>query len=317
MKKRRSILMIMNPASNCWRGARKADEVAAYLRAMGVEVTVEQTAGPGDAGTLTQHACGSDDQSLPPDCIVSCGGDGTIQEVAGTLARIAREADAPVPPLGIVPAGRCNDFSRALGLPTDSRVLAETIGGGESYPIDLGKVNGRYFCTVATAGIDAEVSRFVDTMRLPIKGTVAYVYGAVRVLMRYRAPSFRIAGDFGLIEGRFFLASSANTSSYGGAIPIAPEAVPTDGLLDLCIIDEVSRLRALTFVPRAMRGRHAGEPEVRFVRTKALTLESEEPMELWADGERIGETPAHIEIAPGAVSVVLPADPRTTCGTGL
>ena len=109
-----------------------------------------------------------------------------------------------------------------------------------------------------------------------------------------------------MIDKLVFLASSANTSSYGGAIRIAPGASPTDGMLDLCIIDAVSRLRSLTLLPAVLLGRHACCPEVQFIQTKRLTIEADQPLELWADGERIARTPVTIEVVPGAVRVVLP-----------
>jgi diacylglycerol kinase (ATP) len=160
---------------------------------------------------------------------------------------------------------------------------------------------------VATLGIDAEVSSFVDRMLMPLRGTPAYIYGALRMLARYRAPLVRIEGDFGVIEKRIFLASSANTSSYGGAIPIAPDATPTDGLLDLCVINEVGLLRALAMIPIVMAGRHARQPEVSFVRTRQATIETDAPAEIWADGERIARTPAVIEVVPDALEVIVPA----------
>jgi diacylglycerol kinase (ATP) len=208
--------------------------------------------------------------------------------------------------MGLAPAGRCNDFARALGVPNDPKAIAEVLMRGTPCPIDLGRVNGRCFCTVATLGVDAEVSSYVDTMRMPLRGTLAYLYGALRVLARYRPHRVRIDGDFGVIDQPIFLASTANTSLYGGAIRIAPEACPTDGVLDLCIIEGVSRLRSWTMLPSVLRGQHQSCPEVRFVRTRRLAINASEPLELWADGERTARTPVEIQAAPGAVHILLP-----------
>ena len=179
--------------------------------------------------------------------------------------------------------------------------------------MDLGRVNGRHFCTVATAGIDAEISQFVDQMRMPLTGTLAYLYGALRVLARYRPRRLRIEGDFGIIDRPVFLASSANTSSYGGAVPIAPSASACDGQLDLCVIEFMSKLRALRMVPRVLRGAHVRHPGVQFVRTRRLTIQSADPLELWADGELVGSTPATIEVVPGAIHVVVPTGAVDLC----
>ena len=133
----------------------------------------------------------------------------------------------------------------------------------------------------------------------------------------------RITGDFGAIERPLFLASSANTSSYGGSIRIAPDAVPTDGQLDLCVIEAVSRLRALTLIPKILAGRHRTLPEVQFIRSRQVRIDADEPLELWADGERIACTPALVQAVPDAIRVMLrhgigrsPGDRRGHDGPG-
>lgn len=301
----RSTLIVVNPTSGRGRGLRTADAVARALRARGRSVRVEPTSRTGDAERIASEALR--DGEYRPGCVVACGGDGTVQEVANALASFVPPPGESRPVMGLAPAGRCNDFARALGVKRHPATIADILADGVARAIDLGRVNSRYFCTVATIGVDAEVSSFVDNMRLPLTGTIAYLYGALRVLRRYQPKVLRITGDFGVVEKPVFLASSANTSSYGGAIPIAPGALPADGLLELCVIDAVSGFRVLALVASVLRGRHEREPEVRFIRTKQLRIDADEPVELWADGERIGQTPALIEVAPGAVEVMLPA----------
>ncbi len=304
MAYQRKVLIIANPTSGRGRGRRTADGVGERLHAHGFEVAVRFTERRGDGERIAAAALG--DSVHRPDIMVACGGDGTIQEIANVLVTLRGNTGIARPALALAPAGRCNDFARVLGItPTVDSIVA-AITEGEPREIDLGCVNGRHFCTVATAGIDAEVTDFVDRMCMPLAGTPAYVYGALRVLLRYRPYHVRMEGDFGKIECPVFIASTANTSSYGGAIPIAPSADPTDGLLDVCVITYMSKLRALTMIPRVMRGRHLVHPQVHFVRTRRYTLSSEEPLELWADGERVAATPAIIEVVPAAISVYTP-----------
>ncbi len=328
------ILIIVNPVSGRRRAVRLAHAVAEYIRGSGICVEVRETTGKLSGQQIATDACNDDSQR--PACVVACGGDGTIQEVANALSDwkaatfgtgSASAAD-PCPTLGVAPGGRCNDFATVLGIPNDAGKIAETILRGVPVPIDLGRITSdeqrsitkspgrqitkslspsRYFCTVATLGVDAQVSGFVDRMRLPLKGTPAYVYGAIRVLSRYRPSHVRLEGDFGVIQRPVFLATSANTSTYGGAIPIAPEADPTDGLLDLCVIDSVSRIRAFSMIPIVMAGRHVNREGVHFIRTRRVSMATQQPAEIWADGECIGETPATIDIVPAAVRVMLPA----------
>ncbi|MCO6436832.1 MAG: diacylglycerol kinase family lipid kinase [Phycisphaerae bacterium] len=295
------LFIIANPASRRGRGKRIADEVARLLRKAKREVTLVFTSARGDAARLASEACGKNES---PAVVVACGGDGTIQEVAGALAgHRATFGDSPA--LGLAPAGRCNDFAGAMGVSADPRRIVESLLRGQSSPVDLGRLADRYFCTVATVGIDADISRFVNDMRMPLQGTPAYVYGAFRVLLRYRARRLRLEGDFGVIEQPVFVASTANTSTYGGAVRIAPAACPDDGLLDLCLIDGLSFFEALRLVPRVLSCRHEGHPRVRFLRTRTLEIQCDERVEIWADGEPVGFTPARLEVVPGALRVVV------------
>ena len=300
----RSILIIANPASNRGKGGRLATAVAEELTQHGLRVEVRYTTGSGDAASFTAEALA--DSAAGFTCIAACGGDGTVQEVASVLADARLKGRPDCPALGVIPAGRCNDFARALGINRDPVAIAEILGTGQPCPIDLGRANGHYFCTVATMGIDAEVSSYVDSMTLPLKGTAAYLYGAVRVLMSYRAQPVKLEGDFGVLEGPIYMASTANTACYGGAIQVAPGASPTDGLLDVCVVAPLSRLRALRLIPVLMKGRHAAEPEVQLLKTRRLRITTNTPSELWADGERLTTTPAELEVIPGAVEVLLP-----------
>jgi YegS/Rv2252/BmrU family lipid kinase len=296
------MLIIANPASGRGKGSRTAAAVAEHVRSRGVNIEVRHTTGAGDAECIAKEAMVT--ASRPLRCVVACGGDGTIQEIANVLAEARPSLGDACPALGLAPAGRCNDFARAFDIPTDPSVIAEVLLNGQALPTDLGRVNGRYFCTVATAGADADVSSFVDTMRMPLRGTLAYLYGAIRVLIRYRPYEMKITGDFGAIERPMLLASSANTSCYGGAIRIAPDADPTDGLLELCVVDRVGRLRAIALIPSLLAGRHGRCPAVHFLRTRRLTIESPQLLEIWADGERIAHTPATIEVVPAAIRVL-------------
>jgi len=300
---RRAFLIIANPTSGGGRAQRTAHDVAALLRARSVPVDIAFTARPGDARVFAADAI---EKRADLACIVACGGDGTVQEVAGSIASMGDMQGGWRPLLGLAPAGRCNDFATAFGIGTNPQDIFNVLVGGHASAVDLGRINDAYFCTVATVGIDAEVSAFVESMRMPLRGTAAYIYGAIRVLMRYKAPRLRLEGDFGVIERELLMASSANTSTYGGAIRIAPEAVPTDGQLDVCLVDPMSRLRALRLLPALMAGNHVGQPEIQFVRTRRIVVNSETPLEIWADGERVARTPATFEVAPAAIQVLCP-----------
>lgn len=304
MSKSRTIQIITNPTSGRGRGSRTAAAVASILRARSRSVDVFATKQTGDAHQVTLDVSAIGD---PPACVVACGGDGTIQEVAHALATRKTSLGDRCPALGLAPAGRCNDFARALGVGKDPATIADILTTGSPTALDLGLVNGRHFCTVATVGVDAEISRYVDTMRMPLTGTLAYLYGAMCVLARYKPLTLHLRGDFDEIRRPIFLASSANTSSYGGAIRIAPDASPTDGFLDICVVDAVHPFRVPRLVGAILRGKHTRKPEVHILRTRQLHIDATETLAIWADGERVAETPATLSAAPQAIRVILPS----------
>ncbi len=299
--------MILNHNAGRRRAARLADDVQQLIREAGGECRTRATSAPGEAERIARDAA-DNDASREPLCIVACGGDGTVQEVANGLAKASAEHLS----LGVIPAGRCNDFARALGISRRPQLIAQTLIAGKTTPVDLGRAGERYFCTVAAVGFDAAVSRFVNDMRMPLRGTCAYVYGTLRVLPRYRTPQLRLQGDFGEHVGPVFFAATANTPCYGGALKIAPEANAFDGLLDVCLVARISRLRVLQLLPRVLNGNHATLPEVRLLRTRSLSVapaEDDADVEVWADGEPLGRLPATLTVVPGAIRVMVP--PRT------
>ena len=303
----RRFVIIYNPKAGRRRAGRLTNRVREHLGDAGAECLTRTTSASGDAEQITNeavqsHAAGD---SL---CIVACGGDGTVQEVANAVAR----APADRVCLGVAPAGRCNDFARALGIERRAELIARTLLSGTPRPVDLGRMGERYFCTVAAVGFDAAVSRFVNEMRMPLRGTPAYVYGALRMLWRYRTPRLRVTGDFGEHVGPVFFVATANTPCYGGAMKIAPGADAFDGILDICMVTQVSRARVVRLIPRVMNGSHATLPEVRLLRTRSLLVEAAQEnadIEVWADGEPLGRLPARLEIASGAIRVMVPRRP--------
>jgi len=295
------ILIIANPTSGRGRHADLLERVVHHLRQADAAVDVIHTHARGDAEGIARAVVS--DPSRRPRCIAVSGGDGTIQETVNGVVELAERLGDDAPTIGIIPAGRCNDLAHALNLPTDPRALADLLMNPRATAIDLGYVNGRYFCTVATMGFDAAVSRYVDRMRMPLTGTIAYLYGAAVTLLRYRPTEVKLTGDFGSHEGRVFLASTANTATYGGAIPIAPGASPTDGLFHLCIIGHVRVAARLPMLLRATRGTHVRHPLVRLLTTRSVRIETPTPQQIWADGEHVADTPATLEVRRGLIRV--------------
>ena len=290
-------VLITNPISGKGNAAAVAEQAFQRLTAEGCTGKIELTTQSGDANRIAQNAIENGAH-----WIIACGGDGTVHEVVNAIAQ------KPDVVLGVLPCGKGNDFAEALKIPTKPVEAIEVLLEGAIRQVDLGKIGDHYFDTIVTCGYDAEVSRRVTEEGAPFSGTASYVYTAITTLFSYQSPTARLAGDFGSYEGKILLTATGITSSYGGGMKIVPEAIIDDGLFDVCIIEPVPRRTVLRLLFTLFWGGHAGHPAVRMCRTKSLTIETDPPILLYADGERICYTPATIEIVERGLTVIAPAE---------
>lgn len=286
--------MIANPAAGGGRGMRVAERGVAALQQAGQNVDLRPTDRPGQAAELAREALRQGAERL-----IVCGGDGTLRELLPALAGSGC-------PLGLLPFGTANDLARGLGIPRRFKEAISVLLEGQVQTIDLGSLNDRPFCTVATCGFDAEVNHAVSTRQVPFSGTPGYLWAALRRFSGYAPPPVHLRGEFGEYRGCPLLVATGNTSSYGGGMKIAPLADPGDGALDVCIVERVSTPTLLRVLPRIFWGGHTTHPAVRVERTTWLDIETEQPQILYADGDFAGTTPARIRVLPAVLDVVLP-----------
>ncbi len=290
--------IIANPVSGRGRARRISERVTDLLRERGVDADLMVSEAPGDCERIAREVLARGVRQ-----VAACGGDGTVHEVVNGLAN----SDAV---LGVVPCGRGNDLARALGLSRDVKDVVNTLVHGVDRAIDLGKAGDRFFATVATLGFDTAVAQRMRnqgmgflTRALEVGGTVSYGLTVLQTLFGYRSPFVRLRGDFGVFEGRVLLAATANAPFYGSGIKIAPDAIVDDGVLDVCIVADVSRWTVLRMFLSAYSGAHVGHSAVHIVQTRTLRIESDDPLWIFADGEPMCEIPAKIEVVPGALRV--------------
>ena len=291
----RDFTLIINPISGKGRAASIAEQAFEHLTAEGYTGRLELTAQSGDAKRMAQEAIANGSH-----WIIACGGDGTIHEVVNAIA------EKPDVVLGVLPCGKGNDFAEALKIPTKPVEAIKVLLRGTTRQVDLGKIGDHYFDTIVTCGYDAEVSRRVTEEGAPFSGTASYVWTAITTLFRYRSPMVRLEGDFGSYDGEILLTATGLTSSYGGGMKIVPGAIIDDGLFDVCIIEPVPRRTVLRLLFTLFWGGHAGHPAVQMHRTKSLTIETDPPILLYADGERACYTPVTIEIVERGLTVIAP-----------
>jgi YegS/Rv2252/BmrU family lipid kinase len=290
------VCLMVNPTAGGGRAARLAPAVERALRARGLEPRRVETRDLEHARELAQEAAHGGET------VVTLSGDGLV----GAVADVLREVPGAV--LGVLPGGRGNDLARVLGIPLDAVAACGVIAEGRTRAMDLGEVGGRAFVGIASAGFDSEANRIANEAP-PHLGGLVYAYGALRALARWRPARFEVELDPPGERVGFtgYTVAAASSGAYGGGMMLAPEARLDDGLLEIVLIEEVSRLRFLANLPRVFRGTHVELPTVRVLRAKEVEISANRPFTLYADGDPIAELPARVRALPGAVRVLVPA----------
>jgi diacylglycerol kinase (ATP) len=239
------------------------------------------------------------------DAIVIFGGDGTLHRLLPKLAELRL-------PVLVVPCGSGNDFARALGLRSagDARGAWSKFveSRGNVREADLGRLGEHYFCTVAGVGIDTEVARRANRLPRWMRGNGGYALSLLPVIFQFAALPMRIRAA-GRPDERFkptVLAAFANVPAYGGGMKIAPHARMDDGRLDVCLIQDINKFKLLCLFPSVYFGRHLGIKEVEYFQADRLRLESQYPLEVYADGEYVCQTPVDVGVERGALRVIVP-----------
>jgi YegS/Rv2252/BmrU family lipid kinase len=228
--------------------------------------------------------------------LVAWGGDGTVNEVATTVVR-TRAA------LAVVPAGSGTGLARLLGVARDPRQALLDAIGARPRAIDCGEIAGRLFVSVAGIGFDAHVAHCFDRDQSGRRGLSTYTRITARELLSYRCGSLTVDGDE---QTSVLLVAIANTSQFGNGARIAPGARVDDGLLDLVVVRERSRLGTFWALPRMFVGGLEKVEGVRMTRIEQTRIESDCAMRFHVDGEPVeGGTRLDVRVLPGVLRVAL------------
>ncbi len=261
---------------------------------------------------------GSDDT----DVILLFGGDGTIHRHLGQLVKLKR-------PILVVPAGSGNDLATSLGLKRvrDSLAAWQAFAANPTNvrEIDLGVITalgGRtsqsetqsatYFCCVAGVGIDGEVARRANQLPRWLRGNGGYVLSMIPAIFSFPPFLMKVstadANDQWAVRSDqpTLVAAFANTPLYGGGMKVAPHAKMDDGQLDVCLVRGIAPFRLFRLFPTVFSGRHLEVKEVSYFNASSARAETEYPLDVYADGEYVCNTPVEVSIAPAALKVITP-----------
>jgi diacylglycerol kinase (ATP) len=296
------IVLIVNPAAGRGRVGSQLPEVEQTLQAKRMPYRVFTTAGPKDATRAASDALRSGDRF-----IVAMGGDGTVHEVVNGMIVDDRLIN-PNAVLGVVAAGSGSDFVKTFGLPEDAVRACNHLEGPNLYQIDVGKVTyvasgggqaSRYFPNIAEAGLGGAV--VTRAARLPKRlGGAKYFAAFWLTLPGFKPAAVTIQADRRTYTGKAHNVVVANCQFYGGGMKISPRSWPGDGYLDVLVMNG-PKSDSFTILPKVYRGEHLPHKGIVEFRAKVIRVESQHPLQIEADGEVLGTTPATFEALPGAL----------------
>jgi YegS/Rv2252/BmrU family lipid kinase len=294
---RPEVAFLVNPASGNGATGKRWPRLRARAAELGLEGDVLLSEGPGHLTELARAA------AVDHELLVVVGGDGTLNEVvngaAGGGATIA-----------VLPAGTGQDFGRTHAIPTRFDAAVGVALAGDVAEIDLGRATyaggERLFANVGSVGMSGAVARRANSMSKALGGRATFYYALVREFVRWQNTEVTVTFDDGERRGPMHDVIVANGQWHGGGMRLAPGASFDDGLFDVVLIGDVSKLDFVTTSPRLYKGGHVHHPRVEVVRSAGVAVDAAEPLPLEVEGEPVGTTPVRFEVLPRALRVRVP-----------
>jgi diacylglycerol kinase (ATP) len=302
-------MVVLNPISGRGSGKRQSTTIKETLENLGVEFTLIQTEKPWHAAELAQQAV-----EEGYDVVVAAGGDGTSNEVLNGLM-IASESSGHQTAMGFISVGQGNDFAYGVGVPADLTEACRVLAQNKRKVIDVGRSTGgdfpegRFFGNGIGIGFDAVVG--FEALKLkPLHGFLSYLIAALKTIFLYhKAPKVTIEYNSRTVEQRALMVSIMNGRRMGGGFMMAPEGKIEDGRFDLCIVDQVNRMRIATLIPHFIKGSHITQPEVKIDQTNRIVVTAiDGALPAHADGETLCVKGKRliVEILPSHLEVICP-----------
>jgi diacylglycerol kinase (ATP) len=301
------VVFLVNPASGNGATGKRWPELAHRAAQLGLAGETLFSERPGHLIELAEQAA-----RQGADLVVAVGGDGTLNETVNGLMRAGTQTE-----LATIPLGTGMDFVRTYGIPTKFEAAVRTAVEGVTRTIDVGRVSyrewsgadgERYFANVGSVGMSAAVAQRANGMSKVLGGRVTFFYALTRVFFEWQNTDVCVDLDDGTRrEGRMHDVIVANGQWHGGAMRLAPEALPDDGVFDIVLIGDVTKRDFITTSPKLYKGTYLAHPKIDLLRSSAVGVDAPERLPIELDGEQVGTTPARFEVVPAALRVRVPA----------
>jgi len=282
--------VIINPIAGKGYGARSVPRIEALLAAQELDFDLVQTRWAGEAIEIARQAILDG-----YDTIVAAGGDGTYQEVInGMLSpRDPNDNEHVTSTLGLLPVGSGCDFAWSMGVPSDLESACALLAQGQARIVDVGRITTdgkpRYFDNTVGIGFEGVVTVEAKKVKY-LRGMALYVPVVLKSIFLSLSPArstikYESNGHTHCLEGSFLMIDICNGMRAGGSFYVAPDAEPDDGLFDICLVQDISRVRMLALLPHFLKGTHINQPEVTILRCERIEIISADGLFAHADGE--------------------------------
>ncbi len=289
MKKR--ILFIINPVAGVHSKDKIPRCIDKYLNKNQFDYEIIYTKGRGHA---TQLGTGAIDKYH---IVAIAGGDGSVNEVATSL--VGSNVS-----LAIIPSGSGNGLARHLGYSINIRSTLNIINGYNVKKIDVCKINDTYFFSLTGIGFDAYVAKVFS--REETRGFLTYAWSALKSVFSFDAFEFELYSETRKISGNTFMINICNSNQYGYNVKVAPYASLFDGLVDVIIINDISKWKLPILVTQLLAGQHLKSRHITFFRTSQLHIKSPAYCYLQIDGETVHkEKEFNISVLPQSLNVLV------------
>jgi diacylglycerol kinase (ATP) len=296
----RHILYIINPISGRKNNSSLQLLIEQEMKNAEIDYSIVHSVADGDYRFLEEKISGENITD-----IIIAGGDGTINQVIGSLKHLKLR-------FGIIPCGSGNGLAFSATIPKSPQLAIQLIVKGKTQQTDAFLVNDRFACMLCGLGFDAQVAH--DFANDPNRGLTTYIKKTVAHFFTAKTYPFHISVREQEMQPEAFFISIANSNQFGNNFRIAPLASLTDGLLDIVVVTKQNRLNLLLNTAWQLSGLNALQQEVindkagiAYFQAEELVIKNQGGAPVHIDGEPVGVIDElNIRILKNCFSLIVP-----------
>ncbi len=291
-----NLFLILNPAAGKNKATKVVEKAVPLLKNKGVHCEVQTSKFPGHTVQLAREF-----NLTNYDGIVAVGGDGTLFEMLNGLLKKHQSFDLPI---GQIPVGTGNSFIKDLEIQTIEDAV-DKIASGKTRKVDVGffkySEGEHYFINLLGTGFVANVAHRAGKYKM--LGPLSYVIGVFEEVVQLKSVPLEMTIDGKAYKRDYIFAEICNSTKTGGDMIMAPDARIDDGLLDVILLNKISKVNLLKIFPQIFKGTHVFDTHVETFKGRHIKIVSETPQRLTPDGEVFGTTPIEVSILPNKITM--------------